>query len=734
MIDKVLLAQCRKALLKRRASLLELLAAEVDLSPFLEPPQAARWLYAIFLLILRRLHRKNSLLLDRTIAKSTGHPAYRQASVQSLLIAMTALGLSRRLFEWLDREAHVDAAVLQKLSTALHTEIEQVRIQLITAYVDATEYQLKKHEHYMEAIITGSADAIITLDHEYIISSWNQGAEAIYGYRAEAIIGSPITVLIPTELRHEMDEIHARLQTKGVIKNFETIRLTRDGRRINVALTATRIRDADDKPNGIVSVIVRDITEQKEMAQRLERKINGLFIINEIGRALSHTTDLNEILYIVLVGVTAGQALKFNRAFLFLLDDERTHLQGRMAIGPSSPEEAGWIWTDLAARDLTLNDILRLYRVETLEQDTQVNDVVRRIAVSLTETDHVLVQAMTSCASLLVEDASTHPGVPESFSALIGARSFAVVPLHSQEPFGVLLADNLITGKPILAEDIELLEIFAQQASATIENSFLYDVLAGKVRALEEANNNLRLYQEKLLHAGRLAAMGEITATVAHEIRNPLAAMGGFARTLLRQLPPDSPHRETLEIIIREGMRLEGLVTELLDLARPTQIQTEPHDVNRLILECLQILSRDFRNRRVRVEKHLQPDLPHIPLAADPMKQVLLNLLNNAAIAIDREGCITIKTKAVGTSHLEIVIHDTGRGIPEEHLDHIFEPFFTTRPGGSGLGLTVADRIVRDHTGMIEVISPPGAGTTFIIRLPQYQPDPLVTRIPEAHL
>ncbi|MBM3262909.1 MAG: histidine kinase, partial [candidate division Zixibacteria bacterium] len=93
-----------------------------------------------------------------------------------------------------------------------------------------------------------------------------------------------------------------------------------------------------------------------------------------------------------------------------------------------------------------------------------------------------------------------------------------------------------------------------------------------------------------------------------------------------------------------------------------------------------------------------------------------------------------IKTMAVGTSHLEIVIHDTGRGIPEEHLDHIFEPFFTTRPGGSGLGLTVADRIVRDHTGMIEVISPPGAGTTFIIRLPQYQPDPLVTRIPEAHL
>ena len=718
MMDFSLIRHCHKALTRRRGELLALLDTEINLVPFLQPPKTARWLYLIFLLMLRKLSRDESRLLTRVITGSISRPSYHETPVERLLLGIAALGhLGGRLCKWLEQEAEIDASDLHALSTSLNAEIEQIRIQLIVGYVKAAEQEFKKHEHFV--------DAIITLDQQYGILSWNQGAEVMYGYSAEEITGKPITTLVPGELMDEMDLIYDLLKSKGVIKNYETIRLTKDNRRINVALTATRLNDAEGRPNGIISVIVRDITERQEMSQRLERKINGLFIINEIGRALSRTTNLNEILYIVLVGVTAGQALKFNRAFLFLLNDERTHLEGRMAIGPSSPEEAGWIWTDLAARNLTLGDILWAYRVETIKQDTQINEIVRRISLPITETAHVLVQAMTTHQSFLVEDTAMREDVPESFRDLIGARSFAVVPLHSQErPIGALLADNLITGRPILADDVELLEIFAQQASATIENSSLYDELASKVKALEEANTNLRLYQAKLLHAERLSAIGEITAKVAHELRNPLAAMGGFARALGRKLPSDSPHQETLDIIIKEGMRLEGLVTELLDLARPMRIETEPDDVNRIIQECLVILSIDLKNRRIRVEKHLDPSLPFVPLAADPIKQVLLNLLNNAAIAINREGCITIRTIAVGSSHIEITIHDTGAGIPEDHLDRIFDPFFTTRPGGSGLGLTIAERIVHEHSGIIDVTSMVGSGTTFSLRLPQHQPAP----------
>lgn len=726
MMNFLLFRHCHKALTKRRGELLTLLSSEVNLVPYLQQPEAARWLYLIFLLILRKLNRDEDAVLTRVIAGSISSPSYHETPVERLLVGISALGHVRsRLVVWMEQESETEVENLKALSTSLDVEIEQIRIQLIVGYVNAAEKELKKHEHFVDAIISGSADAVITLDKDYGILSWNQGAEAIYGYSADEIIGKSITTLVPGELMDVLGTIYDRLKVKGVIKSHETIRLTKDNRRINVALTATRLNDSDGRPNGVISVIVRDITERQEMSQRLERKINGLFIINEIGRALSRTTDLNEILYIVLVGVTAGQALKFNRAFLFLLNDDRTQLEGRMAIGPSSPEEAGWIWTDLAARNLTLSDILWAYRVETIEQDTRINEVVRRISLPVTETAHVLVQAMTTRRSFLVEDTATRDDVPESFRDLIGARSFAVVPLHSQErPIGALLADNLITGRPILADDVELLEIFAQQASATIENSSLYDELANKVKALEGANTNLRLYQAKLLHAERLSAVGEITAKVAHELRNPLAAMGGFARALGRKLPAHSPHQETLDIIIKEGMRLEGLVTELLDLARPMRIETEPHDLNRIIQECLVILSIDLKNRRILVEKNLDPNLPSVPLAADPIKQVVLNLLNNAAIAINRDGTITIKTIVVGSSHIELTIHDTGAGIPEEHLDRIFDPFFTTRPGGSGLGLTIAERIVHEHSGIMDVTSTVGSGTTFSLRLPQHQPAP----------
>jgi PAS domain S-box-containing protein len=722
MIDKALVTLCCSAMRRNREEMLSALSDGADLSPFLPSDKAVRWFYLILLLILRRIQRNENQRLSRLFQRSVAMPAYHQMPVHTLLNSISLLNrLTYRLCESLHRDHRLSFEDLHGLAYRLNTEIDQVRSVLIEAYVNAQMRQLKEQEQAVHSIISGSADAIITLDQDYVIRSWNQAAAVIYGYTQEEILGKPIMVLIPEDLQDELEDIRALLQTRGVIQNYETIRQTRDGRRINVAFTATRLRDADGRPNGFISVIVRDITERKELAQRLERKMQGLFIINEIGRALSRTTALDDILYILLVGVTAGQALKFNRAFLFLLNQDRTHLEGRMAIGPSSAEEAGRIWTDLTSKNLTLNDILRSYRAKTHEQDTHVNRVVRQTSIPSTDTSHVLVQSLITQKSFCIEDAARHEGVPAAFLELFGARSFAVVPLYSQEqPLGVLVADNLITGKPILDEDMELLEIFARQASANIENSFLYDALAAKVRALEEANVNLKLYQEKLLHAERLSAMGEIAATVAHELRNPLTCMGGYARMLRSRIPPDSPHQEALDTIINEGIRLENIVTELLDLARPMQIETEPHSINHLIRECRQMIDKELHNRRIRMEEYLQPDLPHVPLAIHPMKQVILNLFNNALAAVNRQGRITVRTASVNASYLEISVSDTGSGIPEEHLHRIFEPFFTTKPGGSGLGLTVAERIVHDHGGTIDVTSRAGEGATFTIRLPLY--------------
>ena len=686
-----------------------------------------RWVFLLFRISIRHLRYPESRRLESFIRQSVEDDMFGRISIDDLLEGITGLiTLKWITIEVLNCEKHWSVEYMQHVTTLIEQAIVQTRTLIIKCYVEKKEHLLHRHERYLDSIISGSADAITIVGDDKIIRSWNWGAQIIYGYTADEAIGQPVSLLIPPELQAqgEDDQILEELRQKGFIQKYETIRQTKDGRRINVELTATQLVDDQGIPRGLNSVIIRDITERKELELRLERKIHGLSIVNEIGRALQRTITLDEILYIVLVGVTAGQALKFNRAFLFLVNAEQTHLEGRMAIGPSSPEEADRIWTDLVDKRLTLNDILQSYRKETAPQDTRINKIIREISVPLEDTSNILVHAHTSRASFNIAEADRHPDVPREILDLIGSQAFAIVPLVSQEQaFGVLLVDNLITGQPIGDEDMELFEIFAQQASATIENIYLYQELEQQVRALEEANNNLKMYQEKMIHSDRLAVIGEMSATVAHEIRNPLVSIGGFARSLRRQIPPGSPMRESLEIIIKEGMRLEKIVTELLDLARPISVPKDLHDIVPLIRESLQIIDRDLRTKQIRVEDLFPADLPHVPLDKDQIKQVFLNLFKNAIEATPQRGNITIWTSIPNPAYIEIGITDTGAGIAPELLDQVFSPFFTTKPGGAGLGLAVASRIVRDHGGTLNVNSTTGEGTTFLIHLPVNQPE-----------
>lgn len=694
--------------MERRGSTLEVSKADY-----------VRWMQVLFRLLIRHLERPNTPALVSFIQRFVNRGSSIQFPINAVFGGLITLnrvviGMLVQLY----RE-HPDR--LKRMCDVVESEMDAGRTLVFDLYVEAKERQIRQHEQYLHSVISGSADAIVTLDNRLVIRSWNRGAEAIYGYPADEIIGQPITTLIPEELlqQGELDQILDTIRHQGFLQGYETIRLAKGGRRINVEFTATTLVDEQGLPTGFMSVIIRDVTRRVELEQRLERKVEGLSIISEIGRMLQHTTDLDEVLSTILVGVTAGQALKFNRAFLLLLNLERRSLEGRLAIGPSNPEEAGRIWTDLFAKKFTLNDILRSYRVATSTQDVRVNEIVRQLRIPLSDEGHILVQALLTRQPINVAGAQGYPGVSQEFLSLIGSSAFAVIPLISQEQaVGVLLVDNLITGRPILDEDIELLEIFAHQASATIEKSHLYEALEQQVHALEQANSDLKAYQEKLIQAERLSAIGMIAATVAHEIRNPLVSIGGFARSLLRKIPPDSPYHEYLEIIVKEGIRLEEIVTKVLDLARPPQLQAEPNDLNQLIREGLMVVSEDIQDRQIRVDQTLHPVLPAVPIDIDQMKQVLLNLFKNAIYAMPRGGRLKVWTATTNHAFIEVGIADTGTGIAEEHLEKIFNPFFTTKPGGSGLGLAVASRIVHDHGGTIRVESTVGRGTTFYIHLP----------------
>lgn len=234
---------------------------------------------------------------------------------------------------------------------------------------------------------------------------------------------------------------------------------------------------------------------------------------------------------------------------------------------------------------------------------------------------------------------------------------------------------------------------------------------------------NSKLY-ERMRERDRLAALGEMAAGLAHEIRNPLGAIKGAAQCLdPKTVPTDD--REFIEVIVEEVNRLNGVVTAFLDYARPLKQSFGPTDVNEVVTRTLRLIQNDLP-RSVTLKEELGADLPRVDGDAEQLKQVLINLVQNAAQALgDKGGEVTLKTLRPDRfgdfrqpDFVEIQVCDTGPGIPADQQLNIFVPFFTTKQKGTGLGLAICQRIVKSHGGTISVQSRVGEGATFVIRLP----------------
>ncbi|KFE59554.1 two-component system sensor histidine kinase NtrB [Hyalangium minutum] len=225
----------------------------------------------------------------------------------------------------------------------------------------------------------------------------------------------------------------------------------------------------------------------------------------------------------------------------------------------------------------------------------------------------------------------------------------------------------------------------------------------------------LRRAEDELRRADRLAALGTLAAQLAHEIRNPLAAMRGSAQMLAQDGAGDPGSQRLTNILLRESDRLSRLVEEFLRFARPPKPQLRPVGLELLVRQLMEMLQVDPLSRGVELDLDLQP----VAAAVDPdqVRQVLLNLLRNAFEAVDSKGKVRLSLSAEGNM-ARLSVWDSAGSIPESNLGRIFEPFFTTRSGGTGLGLATAYSIVRAHEGRMQVTSSPEAGTEFVVELP----------------
>ncbi|MCD6333891.1 MAG: response regulator [Candidatus Latescibacteria bacterium] len=456
-----------------------------------------------------------------------------------------------------------------------------------------------------------------------------------------------------------------------------------------------------------------------EMNRRLQLRIEELSFIRKISADIESKTELDEILRTVLTGLTAGEALGFNRAFLFLMNEDRDVLEGVMAVGPADVEEAHRVWTELAERRLSLSEIMHTRKEG--EGDRILTDLIRKLKIPM-DGENTLTRAVKGRTVLNITETKVRE-FGEAFPIEMEADRFVAVPLLVKEgPVGVLVADNLFTRRQITEQDVHILETFANQASVAIENARLSIRLEEKVRQLAHAHQELQENQVRLMSAERLAAVGEMAARIIHEIKTPLISIGGFARLIRKTLPRGDPNITSyLTIISEEVSRLERVIENLLVLAKPGHQNARPDDLNEVVETTLLLVSEHAEETHIRIQTSLDPDMPLFEFDRNQLRQVLLNLFQNAIHAMPNGGSLQVTTRQKNPFS-QILVRDTGVGIPNEHLEKLFVPFFTTRPNGVGLGLSIAQKILQDHNGFIEVTSEVGVGTTFAVNLPLKQP------------
>ncbi len=450
--------------------------------------------------------------------------------------------------------------------------------------------------------------------------------------------------------------------------------------------------------NAIVVAIVvlvlfnplRDWTEERIHRFVLRERGRLEACVAEARRVLAHTLDLDEM------GSVVVRALERSRSVtdgaLYLLADDGTVFERHVAVGQKSPPRI-----DVAAASAMLDQLH--YAPIVLEQLARDLREGRR-----GPRRHVSTEAVLAAAEVL--------GPLRPFAVVLGVRG------EEGELVGLLVVGDERVGDAFSHEDVALFEQLGAQIGVVLASSRVYV----KMRARD-----------------RLAVLGQMAAGIAHEIRNPLGAIKGAAQLLaepggdLAELSPQA--REFVGIILEEVERLDGVVGSVLDLARENPVAVVPIDVNAVVRRTLQVLGAEWNDAPPPVEESLGEELPRVAIAPDELRQVMMNLLRNAAQAVNGKGRIMVRTRSRRSTRVKsanlvvITVSDDGPGIAAHVLKRVFLPFFTTKEDGTGLGLAISQRIVQEAGGRIELRSREGEGTTFNVLLPAAM-EPLGTPVP----
>ncbi len=546
---------------------------------------------------------------------------------------------------------------------------------------------LSQSEEKYRAIFERSRDAIILTDPKGKILEINQAGLQILRHKTKYELLAFGSAQKLFESEEELHAFQRQIFREGFVDDFEARILNRKGIAFDALISSNVIHDIVKTVLGYV-MIIRDITERNRSHQKIERQNARLAILNSISMTVNRTLNLNEVLN--KTADTMLEILESDSVRIYLLNEDR--------------------------------NVLELVAHKGLSDEFVQNEYVVRRGVGegiLGETG--LTGKTTAVDNLLRSDAPYVDAIIKE-----GHRTTAYLPLISKgEPVGVMCVSSH-SQLDFSNDYMEFLNAIGNQIGVAIHNAHLYERMETAYRELKDA-------QEQVIRTEKLASLGKLSATIAHEINTPLAAVLTYARLMKKmvnlgrfnteRLPDIQKYLKTVE---EETARCGEIVKNLLAFSRRSKMSVKTHDIEEIIDRTLLLIAHSLEMKGVQVVKKIDADAPKINCDFRQIQQALLNLFSNASEAMAEGGTLTVWAGASETQGcLEITVSDTGAGIPQEEIDSIFEPFFTTKEEGKGvgLGLSVVYGIVTNHNGRISVESRTGEGTTFHMKLPtEYTP------------
>jgi len=594
-------------------------------------------------------------------------------SIRDLSVAARDLGRGRPVsFPTRSSIAEIDGLGRQmERAAALLRERENER--------DRVEGALRRQEEDLQRqadLLNLANEAIFARRLDSRIIYWNRGAEELYGYAQDEAVGAFSHDLLATEFPGGWSSFEAALLAAGEWSG-ELKQKTKDGRYIDVE---SRLKLIADRAGGrLILECNRDISHRKQSARRTAAEHAVTVILADSESLEAAWPRILEVI---------GLGFDWQCGRIWLADKATQRL------------ECAATWRHPAAPFGDGSLPAPLERGAGLAGQVWAEEIVRWVPDR----------------EKAMSEQSLPAGAPW--------RAALVCPIKMRsEVLGVIEFLSLTPQEP--DRDMPRMgQVIGGDIGQFIERLRAETALR---RSEENLRNQAEELEQQLLASGRLVAVGELTASMAHEFNNPLGIIMGFAQGLLSSMDPSDPNYHPVQIIAEEAKRCETLVQEMLEFGRPKRADFTETDVEQMIQKTLDLVQPRASKNRVETATEIEPAMP--PLHADPqqLQQVLLNLSLNAVDAMPKGGTLTLSAVVDSADEMTITVADTGVGIDAETLPRIFQPFFTSKKRrGLGLGLPICDRIVKSHGGRIEVDSAPGRGTRFKIRLPVALEGPMV--------